>query len=46
MALIDKTMLLPIAMPSSESDEKENVEKKMKELKNMIYNFKMQRWVN
>ena len=42
--LIDKAMLLSISMPSS--DEEQNpleVEVKMKDLKKMIYNFKMQR---
>ena len=37
-------MLLPISMPSSDDDDElKAVEEKMKDLKKMIYNFKMQR---
>lgn len=37
-------MLLPISMPSSDDDDElKSVEEKMKDLKKMIYNFKMQR---
>lgn len=42
--LIDKAMILPVSMPlCDEDEEKEDVEKKMGDLKKMIYNFKMQR---
>lgn len=42
--LIDKAMMLSISMPASSDDEEtKDVDTKMKDLKKMIYNFKMQR---
>lgn len=44
ITLIDKAMLLPISMPLSDDDEESlEIDEKMKDLKKMIYNFKMQR---
>jgi hypothetical protein len=46
ISLIDKTMLLPVTMPTSDiAEEMEFIENKMKEMKKMINNFKMQRSV-
>ncbi|KAG5682340.1 hypothetical protein PVAND_011699 [Polypedilum vanderplanki] len=42
--LIDKAMLIPISFPSmEEQDENKDIDKKIKDLKRIIYNFKMQR---
>lgn len=44
ITLIDKAMLLPISMPLGDDDEEnKEIEEKMKDLKKMVYNFKMQR---
>lgn len=46
ISLIDKAMLIPISMPSTDNaEETEDVNNKMRDLKKMIYNFKMQRQV-
>lgn len=39
-------MVIPISMPSTDkAEETEDVKNKMRDLKKMIYNFKMQRQV-
>ncbi|CRK97448.1 CLUMA_CG010837, isoform A [Clunio marinus] len=44
ITLIDKAMATSISMPSNDNvEESSNIETKMKDLKKMIYNFKMQR---